>query len=103
MAATPETKLKKKCQEYLDDLGTECWHFKVLGGPGQKAGVPDIVGCINGLFFAIELKIKPNKPSAKQLHEIRQIQNAEGNAVVCYTYEEFVVYMEGLQRWSNEQ
>lgn len=94
MADTPETKLKKKCCLYLDSLNRDCWYFKVLGGPGQKAGVPDIVGCINGHFFAAELKIKPNKPSAKQVHEIEKIFEAGGEAKVIYTYEEFVDFID---------
>lgn len=93
MADTPETKLKKKCVQYLESLGRDCWYFKVLGGPGQKAGVPDIVGCINGHFFAAELKVKPNKPSAKQEHEIAKIKDAGGESAVLYTYEEFEAFI----------
>ena len=90
MADTPETKLKKKCCAYLDSLGDDCWYFKVKGGPEQKAGVPDIVGCIAGIFFAAELKVKPNKPTEKQLYEIEKIRSAVGATGVVYTYEQFV-------------
>lgn len=98
MADTPETKLKKAAVAYLDDFGDDCWYFKVLGGPGQKAGVPDIVGCYKGRFFAPELKVHPNKPSGKQLHEIAKIQAADGCSDVIWSIEEFKKFMDNVRR-----
>lgn len=97
MADTHETKLKKKCIEVLDALGPDCWYFKVLGGPGQKAGVPDLIGCYKGRFFAPELKIAPNKPSGKQLHEIGKIQAADGDSDVIWSIEEFKKFMDRVR------
>lgn len=97
MGDTPETKLKKEAKKLLDKLGPDCWYFKVLGSPGQKAGVPDLVGCYKGKFFAPELKVAPNKPSDKQLHEIRKITAAGGASAVIWSIDEFKEWMECLK------
>lgn len=92
--STPETKLKNAAKAHLETLGSRVWYFKVLGGPGQKAGVPDIVGCLDGKFFAAELKVKPFKPSEKQLYEIDNIRRAGGSADVIYDIAQFKKFLE---------
>jgi Holliday junction resolvase len=49
----------------------------------NKAGVPDIVFCINGLFGAIEVKGDKGKPSELQLYNINKIKKAGGKAIIC--------------------
>jgi len=93
---TPETKLKNQCLRYLKSLGSECWFFKVAGGPGQKAGVPDIVGCYRGKFFAVENKSEKGKPSPKQLREIDSIAAAGGSVQIVRTLGELESMMEGM-------
>jgi Holliday junction resolvase len=44
--------------------------------------VPDIVACVNGLFFGIECKANGNKPTALQIREIEAIRRSNGVAVV---------------------
>ncbi|NBS68950.1 hypothetical protein EBT31_08545 [bacterium] len=51
------------------------------GGYG-RSGVPDIVGCFNGVFFALECKANGNKPTALQAREIDRINVAGGFAMV---------------------
>lgn len=97
MGKTPETALKDKARGILDALGDDCWHFKVVGGPSQKSGVPDTVGCYKGHFFAYELKIAPNKPSGKQLYEVGQIKKAGGLADVLWSLDDFEEYLERMK------
>ena len=52
------------------------------------AGIPDILGCINGRFIAIELKISPNKPTRLQKHIIDKIHASGGIAGVYYSVDE---------------
>lgn len=42
------------------------WAFKVAAGPFQERGLPDIIGCINGRFFAIEGKVGRNTTTPSQ-------------------------------------
>ena len=67
----------------------ECWCFKVLGGGSQSRGVPDIVGCWRGRFFALEVK-RPQlgRLSKLQAYVIGQIQKAGGLVAVVRSLEE---------------
>jgi len=81
MAATPEKKVKTKIASILDSEGVY-YFFPATGGYG-RSGVPDIVGCVNGNFIAIECKAGTNKPTALQVREIEAIRKAGGCAVVA--------------------
>lgn len=49
------------------------------------AGIPDIIGCCEGRFVAIEVKIDSNKPTPLQVHYIEKIRKCGGFAeVVTY-------------------
>jgi Holliday junction resolvase len=78
LADTPEVKVKKKVVVQLKTLGAY-FFYPVTGGYGAS-GVPDIVGCFKGKFFAIECKAGKNKPTALQQKNIDSIA-AQGGAV----------------------
>jgi Holliday junction resolvase len=80
MATTPEAKVKKRVVEQLKLLGAY-YFYPVTGGYGSS-GVPDIVGCYNGRFFAIECKAGTNKPTALQEKNIDAIHASNGAAIV---------------------
>lgn len=73
MTKQPEGRLVKKILKALrEDIGG--WWFKVWGGPFQQAGIPDIVGCCEGLFFALEVKIGRNQLEDIQVETIERIR-----------------------------
>ena len=78
MADTPEVKVKRKVVAQLKALGAY-FFYPVTGGYGGS-GVPDIVGCYKGKFFAIECKAGKNKPTPLQQKNIDTIA-AQGGAV----------------------
>jgi Holliday junction resolvase len=78
VASTPEAKVKKKVVAQLKTLGAY-FFYPVTGGYGAS-GVPDIVGCYKGKFFAFECKAGKNKPTALQQKNIDDIL-AQGGAV----------------------
>ena len=78
MATTPEAKVKKRVKEILDKL--EAYYFMPATGGYGRSGIPDIVGCLNGVFFAIECKAGKGIPTALQEREINKIRNAGGHA-----------------------
>jgi len=78
MAMTPEAKVKKVVVAQLKALGAY-YFYPVTGGYGAS-GVPDIVGCYQGKFFAIECKAGNNKPTALQQRNIDAIA-AQGGMV----------------------
>jgi Holliday junction resolvase len=80
MAMTPEAKVKKKVVDLLKKHGAY-YFYPVTGGFG-RSGVPDVVCCLHGKFFAVECKAGSNKPTPLQLAEIHKIQQAGGTAFV---------------------
>ena len=80
MAQTPEKKVKDKVVKILKSYGVY-YFFPATHGYG-RSGVPDIICCVNGHFFAIECKAGNNKPTALQIREIETIRRNNGVAVV---------------------
>ena len=80
VAQTPEKAVKNKVVAQLKTLGAY-YFYPVTGGYGSS-GVPDIVGCYEGLFFGIECKAGKNKPTKLQDLNLRQIDTAGGIALV---------------------
>jgi Holliday junction resolvase len=76
MAATPEKKVKDAVRKMLDRHGV--YHFMPPGMGLGRSGIPDIVGCKNGKFIAIECKAGKGKTTALQDRELVAICNAGG-------------------------
>lgn len=79
-AKTPEGRIKAKVVAQLKALGAY-YFYPVTGGFG-RSGVPDIVGCYRGRFFAIECKAGKNKPTPLQEKNLSEITQAGGLAWV---------------------
>ena len=78
--STPEKKVKDKVVATLKETGAY-YFFPATHGYG-RSGVPDIIGCLNGKFFAIECKAGNNKPTALQEREMQRIRDTGGNTLV---------------------
>jgi Holliday junction resolvase len=76
MADTPEKKVKNAVRKILDKLGI--YHFMPPGMGLGRSGIPDIIGCKNGKFIAIECKAGKGKTTALQERELLAICNAGG-------------------------
>lgn len=83
-----ETQFKKKVEQFLKDEGI--WYVKYWAGIAKdgnnytKSGIPDVIACVHGHFFGIELKVHPNKPTKLQEYNIRKIEESDGIAMVLY-------------------
>lgn len=89
---TEEVKLQNKViyalrEVYKDDI----WFAKI--SDRYNSGIPDIVGCIHGRFFAFELKDNIGKPSTVQRVVIQRIKDAGGNVWVVRTVKEALIHM----------
>ena len=80
MALTPEGAVKAKVRRVLD--AANVYYFMPATGGYGRSGVPDIVGCCDGKFFAIECKAGKGKTTALQDNELRKIKEAGGIALV---------------------
>ena len=65
-----------------------CFAWKEHGGMYGTAGIPDIICCIDGRFFAFEVKNEKGVPTALQEATIRKINAAGGTATVVRSVEE---------------
>ena len=81
MAATPESKVKKRVREILDKLGI--YHFMPPANGFGRAGIPDIIACIDGHFIAIECKAGKGQTTALQDRELNAILNAGGTTYIA--------------------
>lgn len=77
---TPEAKVKAKVRKILTDMGA--YQFMPATHGYGKSGVPDIVGCYQGVFFAIECKAGKGKTTALQERELNLIRSAGGVSFV---------------------
>lgn len=74
-----ESTIQKQIIDYLHDLGA--WTVKTI--QSNKAGVPDIIACLDGSFLALEVKRDAKaKVSALQRRTIKQIEAAGGVAAI---------------------
>ena len=77
---TPEGKVKRKVTELLKKY--DAYYFFPAMGAFGRAGVPDIVGCCRGDYFAVECKAGKGRTTALQEAEIEKIRKAGGKAFV---------------------
>ena len=93
---TPEAKTKQRVRRVLDLH--KVYHFTPTGAGYGRAGIPDIVACVNGRFLAIECKAGRGKTTALQDRELQRIRDAGGTAMVIYdTEDDYARLLAGLQ------
>lgn len=87
----PETNLQQKIVRALEREVGGHW-MKIHGSQFQTKGIPDLLGCVAGLFFALEVKCDSSKYGASdyQLYNIKQIHDSGGMAAVVESPEEAV-------------
>ena len=94
-----ETQFQRKVQTFL--RSQNIWHLKYWGG-GQftKAGVPDLICCVNGQFVAIELKTDTGRLSKLQEYNLAKIKESGGQALVLRPsgYEAFKEFITAMVR-----
>lgn len=69
-----------------------CWVRKTHGS-AYASGFADLIGCLRGRFFAIEVKRPGEEPTALQLQELDNIRKAGGAAVWADTLEQVQAFV----------
>lgn len=75
-----EKQFENKVKAFLKEQGV--YFVKFFGCAFTRAGVPDLLCCVNGRFVAVEIKAENGKPSLLQLEEISKVHEAGGVALV---------------------
>lgn len=83
MANTKESVVQRKLINKLEQIDN-IYVRKIAQSMYSHSGVPDIVGCISGLWFAVEVKTNTGKLSKLQEREGKLIEQAGGIFLVCY-------------------
>lgn len=87
---TPESHEKDAIKKYLDTLN--CWYFCPYMAGFGKAGVPDIIACIDGMFWGIEVKREGKEPTVIQQTRMSEIEGTGGFAIAG-TAEKVIAYI----------
>lgn len=91
-----EKQFEKQVKGWLNNLkqeGHPIKFIKIWGGGFQKAGIPDLICCINSIYFEVELKSSVGKPSELQKYNIRLTNEANGVGIILYP--------EGFEQFKN--
>jgi hypothetical protein len=75
---TPESYEKDEIKKYLKSIGA--WYFSPFMAGFGKSGVPDIICCIEGTLWGLEVKREGKSPTTLQQHRISEIKAAGGQA-----------------------
>lgn len=89
-----EQQIQKKIIAYLESRG--CYVVKVISA--SKSGVPDILGCYEGVFFGLEVKTPTTSGNVSKLQEynLDKIVESGGHSKVVWDVEQVEEFLGGL-------
>ena len=80
-----EATIKRNIVKWLRTLQSSRWE---VSPPGSRSGKPDIVGCWQGHYIAIEVKNEVGKLSKLQTYELKMLNRAGATAIVARSVED---------------
>ncbi|RKY42302.1 MAG: VRR-NUC domain-containing protein [Candidatus Makaraimicrobium thalassicum] len=84
MASLKESEVQTLLLRRLRDEFPGIYVRKIHQTQFSHNGIPDLVGCLNGMFFAIEVKKRGGKLSALQQRELDFILESDGIGLICW-------------------
>ena len=97
-----EKDIVQSINQYLRKV-PECFAWKTHGGMYGTAGIPDIIACVQGRFFAFEVKTASGKATLLQEATIRKILAAGGTAAVVRSADEVRAIIQSMTALRNDQ
>ena len=94
-----EKDLQRQVVKFLKKSGV--WFYHPKEGKRGTDGLPDIIGCCNGKFFAIELKTperKKVKLRKEQVKVMDKIKEAGGFTLATNKFEDVVAFINLIRR-----
>ena len=85
-----EQDIQAKMQKYIKARGG----YVIKTITSNRAGIPDLLGCINGRFIGIEVKGPGGKASPLQVANILMIEAAGGIGLIAYSVAEVKEHLE---------
>ena len=71
---TPEGKVKKFVEKYMDQHFPEAWKYNPPGGAFGRAGTPDKFYLYKGVFIAIEVKADNGSVTKLQMKTLQKLK-----------------------------
>src|SRR4051812_19648896 len=90
MARQPETRLQQRIQKAILVEWPGSYVRKIHVSEYQSAGIADLLCCIRGYFFAVEVKRIGEDPSEIQKVERENVISAGGVSFVAHSTEEAI-------------
>jgi hypothetical protein len=96
-----EKRFENKVKGWLHQLkqeGQPIKFIKIWGGGFQKAGIPDLICCINGIYVEVELKASNGRTTELQEYNIKVTNEANGIGIILYPegFEQFKNIVKGV-------
>ena len=88
-----ETELKRRVIQFIKKRYPDAWIYKAADR--FTSGIPDLLLCKQGRFYAVELKVGRNNATPIQEFVIRKIREAGGRVCVCRSVEEVERFIQG--------
>lgn len=82
--ANAESRIQKKLMEALERAYPKIYLRKIHQTMYSHSGIPDLLGCLNGNWIAIEVKTNTGKLTKLQARELKLIDEAGGFGLVCH-------------------
>ncbi len=83
-----ESYVQKKLLDKLYTSFPAIYVRKIHQSQFSHAGIPDLIGCLRGEFFGIEVKRSSGRVTKLQDRELNFIEMAGGISLVCYGTED---------------
>jgi Holliday junction resolvase len=80
-----------------------CFAWKTHGGMYGTAGIPDIIACVEGRFFAFEVKTATGKATPLQKATLQKILASGGTAAVVRSVDEVRAIIQSMAALRNDQ
>ena len=98
----PESLLQAKIRRAIHDEYRSVFEFKTHGGPFQRRGLPDIIGCIHGCFVGLEVKIPGRELDPLQQYTLGLIRKSGGIAGTAVSVPQTLSLLRrGLIKWKR--
>jgi hypothetical protein len=95
-AAGQEKELKDNVVNELNRRGAWIFDQPMSKKTRGRPGVPDIIGCYRGYFFAVELKAAGGTLRQEQAQEAVAIRKANGRFVLAYSLADVTEALQGI-------
>jgi len=85
-----EQQIQAKILKYLKSIGA----YTIKTIVSNRKGIPDIIACIDGNFYAFEIKTNKGKVSPLQEYELSKIKRAGGISSLVRNVEDIKTLMQ---------